>query len=412
MIRPTPFSPPESGATLGRLVQQTHFIQGAVVKSLVDQGHSHLLGNTRSLEHALLRPISRMPESAPQEKGHQLQAWMHVSRLDAALEAFDQESRKRFALQPDANTRLQALAQRNEQLATRVEARNALMDRRAAWAAATPPASSELDPITLHVLLPAPLNSRLTAQDLKQAVKHVNALDKETGLLDAHIKQQPHPLSQVEEDIFIKQRNALTEYRNAWATGRLKGSSQFTTTVGLTPERKRLEQNLERNHQSAPVELTLHRLERTLETAHRHGVGEKLSPQAVNAARNALANLRDAWRNGRLDGSSEAGMDPMLILTSPNNQRIKLELAVIEHAFVQLNTVPRTEQAGSAKDRQAFKALIQSANNTHVKHAAIRQLKDDNKQRALIAELNTDLHTLYTDLRSHLAIHHITTSLP
>ncbi|MGH8452663.1 hypothetical protein [Pseudomonas sp.] len=410
MTKSNLFSEHVPRGALGRLILQTHAIQEAVVKSLVGQGHQHMLENTRNLEQALFSPVSRMPDSAPQEKGHRLQAWMHLSRIDSALAAFDQESRRRFASQPDARTSLQTLAQRNEQLATRVEERNTLLERRAAWAAPTSPPSCEVDPIAVPVLLAAPLNNRLTAQELEQAVKHVNALDKETGLLDQHIQKQPQPLSQVEENIFIRQRNAITEYRNAWATGRLKGSSQFKTTMGLIPERKRLEQNLERNAQSAPVELTLHRLERTVESAHRNGLGEKLSPDAINAARDALGNLRDAWHNGSLDGSSVEGMNPMLVLTSPNKRRIKLELAVIENGFVQLNTIPRTEQAGNEQDRQDFKALIHSANNTHVKLAAIGQLKENNKQRSLVAELNTDLRNLYTDLRNDLALHRMTTS--
>ncbi|MBC3303960.1 hypothetical protein H0Z09_22770 [Pseudomonas sp. SWRI18] len=123
-------------------------------------------------------------------------------------------------------------------------------------------------------------------------------------------------------------------------------------------------------------------------------------------------NLRDAWHSGKLDGSSIEGMNPVLVLTPPNNRRIKLELEVIEKGFVQLDAVPRAEQAGSAEDRAQFKALIHSANSAHVKQAAIGQLKDSNKQRALVAELNTDLRTIYTDLRNNLAVHRMTASHP
>ncbi|QHF46279.1 hypothetical protein PspS35_21720 [Pseudomonas sp. S35] len=106
MIKLNPFSTPEPGTALGRLMQQTHTIQGAVVKSLVEQGHRHVLENSRSLEQALFRPVRQRQESAPQEKGHQLQAWIHISRLDNDLEVFDQESRNLFASQPDAQTGL------------------------------------------------------------------------------------------------------------------------------------------------------------------------------------------------------------------------------------------------------------------------------------------------------------------
>lgn len=293
-------STPTHAGTVIRLIQPTQFIQHTVFNSLSHQGHQHMLDNTRNLEQILFRPISQMPELGSQEKGHQLQAWMHISRLDSALKAFDQESHVRFASQPDANTSLQALSQRTEQLTDRLKERNALLDRRSAWTGATPPPPSDLDPITLSVLPAAPLNSKLFAQDLEQAVKHVNALDNQTAQLDQHIKQRPQPLSQAEENIFIKQRNAITEYRNAWATGRLKGSSQLKTTMGLVPERKRLEQNLERANQSTPVELALERLERTVETARSNGLGEKLSPASVSDAREALGNLRDAWHNGSL----------------------------------------------------------------------------------------------------------------
>lgn len=409
MIEPTPHSIAERGATVGRLIQQAHAIQTAVAHSLVSQGHTHMLDTTRRLEQHLLHPVSQMQDSAAQEKGHQLQAWMHVSRINDALESFDQESRRLFAAQPDARTTLQAIHQRNEQLSARVQARNALLERRAAWAAATPPPSSELDPITVPVLRPAPLSNRLNTPGLEQAVKHINALEKQLSALDMHIKQQPPPISHAEEDILIRQRNSLTEYRNAWATGRLQGSSQLKTTLGLVPERKRLEQNLERYKQLAPLELTLHRLERTVEAAHRSGLGEKLLPQAVAAARDALVNLRDAWRNGSLDGSSIEGMNPVLVLTPSNNRRIKLELAVIENGFVQLNAVPRTERAGSDQDQLDFKALIHSTGKTHVKLGAIHQLKESNKQRALVAELNTDLLNIYNALNNNLALHRMTT---
>lgn len=412
MFGSKPFPAYQPGATVGRLVQQTHAIHEAVVNSLVGQGHRHTLDSCRRLEQTLSRPINRMPDSAPQEKGHQLQAWMHLSRIDDALETFDQESRRHFAVQPDERTSLQALQQRYEQLTARVEQRNALLERRAAWTAATPPPPSELDPISLVVLQPAPLSNQLSGQGLEQAVKHINVLEKEIALLDSHIKQQPQPISHAVEDIFLRQRNAMTECRNAWATGRLKGSSQFKSTLGLVPERKRLEQNLERHNQSAPVELALHRLERIVDAAQRNGLEEKLSPQAVDAARDALVNLRDAWHSGKLDGSSIEGMNPVLVLTPPNNRRIKLELGVIEKGFVQLDAVPRTEQAGNAEDRAQFKALIHSANSAHVKQAAIGQLKDSNKQRALVAELNTDLRTIYTDLRNNLAVHRMTASHP
>lgn len=403
---------PAPPATLGRLVQQTHSLHEAVVTSLVGQGHRHMLDHTRGLEDTLFGPISRTPERAPQESGHRLQAWMHVSRINDALEAFDQESRRCFATQPDDRTSLRAIQQRCEQLTARVEQRNALLDRRAAWTAATPPLSSELDPITLAVLQPAPLNNSLGRLGLEQAVKHINVLEKEIALLDLHIQQQPQPISLAEEDIFIRQRNAMVEYRNAWATGRLKGSSHFKSTIGLIPERKRLEQNVERYKQLAPLELTLHRLERTVDTAQRSGLGEKLSPQAVSAARDALVNLRDAWHNGSLDGSSAEGMNPVLVLTSPNKQRIKLEMAVIENGFVQLKAAPRTEDVGAAQDRLDFDALIHSANSAHVKLAAIHQRKENNKQRALVAELNTDLLNIYTHLKNRLALYHITTSHP
>jgi hypothetical protein len=412
MIGSKPLPAYQPGATLGRLFQQTHAIHEAVVESLVGQGHRHILDKCRHLEHALFGPISRMPDSAAQEKGHQLQAWMHSSRIDEALAALDQESRKHFAVQPDDKTSLHALQQRYEQLAARVERRDALLDRRAAWAAAIAPPSCELDPITVAVLPPAPLSNQLGGHTLEQAVKHINALEKEIALLDNHIRQEPQPLSHAEEEIFLRQRNAMTESRNAWATGRLKGSSQFKSSLGLVPERKRLEQSLERHRQLAPVELTLHRLERTVETVQRNGLGEKLSAQAVDAARDVLVNLREAWRNGKLDGSSIEGMNPALLLTPPNNRRIKLELAVIEKAFVQLDAVPRTEQAGIAEERAQFKAVIDSANSMHVKHAAISQLKERNKQRALVAELNTDLRTIYTDLKSTLALHRLTATQP
>lgn len=408
MIRSKPISAP--GATLGRLVQQTHSIHEAVVKSLVEQGHRHRLDHTRSLEQTLFRPIRQMPENAPQEKGHHLQAWMHVSRIDGALQTFDQESRRCFASQPDERTSLQAIQQRNEQLTARVEQRNALLDRRAAWGAATPPPSSELDPITVPALQPAPLSNRLSGHGLEQAVKHINVLEKEVDLLDAHIKQQPQPIAHAEEDIFLRQRNAMTEYRNAWATGRLQGSSQFKTAIGLVPERKRLEQNLERHKQLAPLELALHRMERTLETVQHNKLGDKLSPQAASAARKSLVNLRDAWHSGSLDGSSAEGMNPLLVLTPPNKRRIKLELAVIEKGFVQLNATPRAEQPSSPQDQQDFKALMHSANNAQVKMAAINQLKESNKQRALVAELNTDLRTIYTHLKNNLALHYMTVS--
>lgn len=410
MIGMKQFFAPAPHEALTRLLQQTHSIHATVAKSLVKQGHQHLLENTRNLEQTLLQPLNRLPDTCAQEKGHQLQAWMHLSRIEKNLEAFDQESRSLAASRPDAHSSLQNITKHNERLASRVEARDALLDRRAAWAAATAPQSSALDPITLPVLPVASLNSKLAKQDLEQAVKHVNALDSEVASLDGYIKQQTQPISREEEDIFIAQRNALTEYRNAWATGRLKGTSQFKTSIGLTPQRKHLEQNLERSKQLAPLELTLHRLDRTLETAKRNGLDDKLSQDAVDAARKALVNLRDAWGSGSLDRSSKNGMNPTWILTSPNKQRIELELAVIQKAFVQLNAVPRTEQAGSAQARQDFTQLIHSSAATHLKQVAINQHKDDNRHRAQVAELNTDLRTIYTELEKHLALSQISKS--
>lgn len=410
MTRPEVFPSNPLGSTVGQLFQQTRAIHEAVVNSLVGQGHRHILDNARRLEQTLFSPVSPMPASAPQDRGHQLQAWMHISRINDALATFDQQSRSHFAVQPDDRTSLQVLQQRYAQLTARVEQRTALLDRRAAWATAAPPPPCELDPITVAVLQPAPLSKQLSGHGLEQAVKHINVLDKQIALLDSHIRQQPLPLSHAEEDLFLKQRNAMTDYRNAWATGRLKGSSQFKSSIGLVPERKRLEQNLERHKQLASVELTLHRLDRTVDTAQRNGLGDKLSSQAVDAARGALVNLRDAWRNGNLDGSSIEGMNPALLLTAPNNRRIKLELAVIEKGFVQLNAVPRTEQADSAQERAQFKSLVHSNTSMHVKQAAISQLKESNKQRALVAELNTDLRNIYTDLANNLALHGMTAS--
>ncbi len=403
MIRLKQFFAPAPHEALTRLLQQTHSIHATVARSLVKQGHQHMLENTRNLEQTLLHPPSRLPENTAQEKGHQLQAWMHLSRIENTLEAFDQESRSLVNSQPDASASLQKITQRNELLASRVEAREALQDRREAWAAATAPQSSGLDPITLAVLPVASLNPTLAKQDLEQAVKHVNALDREVASLDGYIKQQPQPISREEEDIFIAQRNALTEYRNAWATGRLKGTSQFKSSIGLTPERKRLEQNLERSKQLATLELTLHRLERTLEAVHSNGLGEKLQPGAVNAAREALIQLRDAWRAGSLDGSSSKGMDPLLVLTSSNGRRLKLELGVIDKAFIQLQAIPRTEQANSAQERRDFNKLTHARTaKPQVKQAAIIREQADNKQRALVSELNTDLRNLYTELRNNL----------
>ena len=410
MIRIKQFSTPGPGTALGSLVQQTHVIQGAVAKSMVGQGHRHLLDNTRGLEQKLLSPVSQMPASTTQDKGHQLQAWMHLSRIDNTLETFDQESRTLIASSPNAHTSLHNLTQRNERMTARLDERKALLDRRSAWAAPTPPASSAPDPVNLPALAAAPINTSLPTKDLEKVVKHVNASDEKIAQLDSHIKKQPLPMSQAEEDIFIAQRNAQTEYRNAWATGRLNGTSQLKSTLGLAPQRKHLEQNLERSQQLAPLELTLHRLDRTLETARHNGLGDKLSQEAVDAARKALVNLRDAWSSGSLDSSSRNGMNPAWILTSPNKQRIELELAVIQKAFVQLNLVPRTEQAGSAQARQDFNKLIHSSAATHLKQVAINQHKDDNRHRAQVAELNTDLRTLYTDLEKHLALSQITKS--
>lgn len=400
-------SAPQPGTTLVQLLRQTRVIQEAVVNSLVEQGHRHRLENSQNLEQALFQPISQMPESAPQEKGHQLQAWMHISRLDDALKAFDQESRRRFASRPDAQTGLQQIRQRDEQLTARIEERNVLLDRRTAWGSATPPLSNELDPITLLALPPAPLNGGLCTQDLKQAIKHVNALEKEIALLDSHIKQQPQPMSQVEENILIRQRNTMTEYRNAWATGLLKGSSQFKTAAGINRERKRLEQDLERARQLAPLELALHRLERTLENAHRSNLGGKFPENRVDSARNALIHLRDAWRDGSLDGTSENGMKSTLI-TGSNKRRLKLELAAIEKGYVQLDAVSRTEQAGNPQARLEFHGLIHSDKPTPLKAAAINQALNENKQRKLVADLNTELTAIYLDLRDNLVISRFT----
>lgn len=410
MIRLKQFSTLGPGTALGSLVQQTHAIQGAVAKSMVGQGHRHLLDNTRGLEQQLLSPVSQRQASTTQDKGHQLQAWMHLSRIDSALETFDKESRTLIGAPPNAHTSLHNLTQRNDRVTARLQERKALLDRRAAWETPTPPPSSALDPITLPALPAAPINTSLPTKDLEKAFKHVNASDEKIARLDSHIKKQPLPITQAEQDIFIAQRNAQTEYRNAWATGRLKGTSQFKSTLGLAPQRKHLEQNLERSQQLGPLELTLHRLDRTLETAKRNGLGDKLSQDAVDAARKALVNLRDAWGSGSLDRSSRKGMDPAWILTPPNKQRIELELAVIQKAFVQLNAVPRTEQAGSAQARQDFNKLIHSSAATHLKQVAINQHKDDNRHRAQVAELNTDLRTIYTDLEKHLALSQITKS--
>lgn len=99
----------------------------------------------------------------------------------------------------------------------------------------------------------------------------------------------------------------------------------------------------------------------------------------------------------------------MLVLTSSNKRRIKLESAVIEKAFVQLDTTPRTQQAGSSQASQDFHDVIHSDSKTHVKLTAINQFKANNQQRALVAELNTDLRNIFTDLRGNLAVYQITT---
>ena len=408
MIRLKQFFTPEPRPALAQLAQQTHAIQAAVAKSLVSQGYEHVQGKTRNLEVMLERPVSPAVQLAPQEKGHGLQAEIHRTRLGGAREAFDQQSRELLAKQKNVQPSLHALNQYQEQLTTRVEQRSTLQNRYAAWSAATPPASSTLDPIPVPALPPAPLDKRLPARAQEQAVKHINASDKEIALLDSHIRQQPQPISQEEEGILFRQRNAVTHYRNAWATGLLQGTSQFKSSIGLSPERKHLEQSLERHRQQTPVELALHRLDRTVETAHRNGLGEKLSPDAVNAARNALVNLRDAWSKGSLDGSSSNGMNPAWVMTSSNQQRINLELAAIEKAFVQLNAIPRTEQANSAQDRLDFNNLIHSSAGTHVKQAAINQRKNDNQHRAQVAELNTDLRNIYTELTNNLALSQMT----
>jgi hypothetical protein len=60
--------------------------------------------------------------------------------------------------------------------------------------------------------------------------------------------------------------------------------------------------------------------------------------------------------------------------------------------------------------RLDFKVLIHSTGKPYVKLGAINPLKDSNKQRALVAELNTDLFNIYTDLRNNLTLHHMTAS--
>jgi len=54
--------------------------------------------------------------------------------------------------------------------------------------------------------------------------------------------------------------------------------------------------------------------------------------------------------------------------------------------------------------------LIHSTGKPYVKLGAINPLKDSNKQRALVAELTTDLFNIYTDLRNNLTLHHMTAS--
>lgn len=405
MIKLNPFSTPEPGTALGRLMQQTHTIQGAVVKSLVEQGHRHVLENSRSLEQALFRPVRQRQESAPQEKGHQLQAWIHISRLDNDLEVFDQESRNLFASQPDAQTGLQKIAQRNEQLTTRAEQRKALLNRRAEWTAATPPRSSELDPITEPILLSAPLNPVLLKQDLEKTLKHVNALDEEIASLDSVIKKQPQPLSRVEEDIFIRRRNAMTEYRNAWATGRLKSSSQLKASLGLSPMRKSLEQGLERSKQLALLDLTLHRQDRLVETAHLKGLDDRFSPGAVKAAREAIVNLRDAWKNGSLDATSFEGINTVMFISKANNQRKKLELAAINNGYVRLNTVPRTQQAGSSQQPEPVNKLAHRDSDMHALNVATRQKIEDDDIRHLLADLEVGFLENYTNLLNNLVLY-------
>ncbi|WP_159936713.1 hypothetical protein [Pseudomonas sp. S35] len=251
----------------------------------------------------------------------------------------------------------------------------------------------------------APLNPVLLKQDLEKTLKHVNALDEEIASLDSVIKKQPQPLSRVEEDIFIRRRNAMTEYRNAWATGRLKSSSQLKASLGLSPMRKSLEQGLERSKQLALLDLTLHRQDRLVETAHLKGLDDRFSPGAVKAAREAIVNLRDAWKNGSLDGTSFEGINTVMFISKANNQRKKLELAAINNGYVRLNTVPRTQQAGSSQQPEPVNKLAHPDSDMHALNVATRQKIEDDDIRHLLADLEVGFLENYTNLLNNLVLY-------